>query len=144
MNNNSRSAISFIELKNKAEEIYDFGNDWGLYVDIEIQFYNFREQKIKINRNTYPLFKIVEVIDEGIYDDKHDDNYSNNKDYENYSNNCKKNENEIINGDSNCKIQKYNKSFIQITKNILYNFIVTIIILFGVIYLIIYFALLDI
>lgn len=135
MNNNSRSAISFIELKNKAEEIYDFGNDWGLYVDIEIQFYNFREQKIKINRDPYPLFKIVETLCEN-------DDYNNENDNYGY-NSCKNKSN--LNTNYNNEIKKYsNINYIQITKKIFYKFIITIIITFGVIYLIIYFALLDI
>ena len=45
----SRSAITFEELKNKTEEVYEFGNDWGLYVDIEMNYNsNFKKQKIKI------------------------------------------------------------------------------------------------
>lgn len=56
----SRSAISFEELKNKTDEIYEFGNDWGLYVDIETNYHNnFKQQKIKTSN--YSLFKIFEA-----------------------------------------------------------------------------------
>lgn len=59
----SKSAITFKELKNKTEEIYEFGNDWGLYVDIEMNYQNnFKPQKIKTSNFT--LFKILEDDDE--------------------------------------------------------------------------------
>lgn len=44
----SRSALTFIELKNKTEDIYEFGNDWGLYIDIEMNYQtHFREIREK-------------------------------------------------------------------------------------------------
>ena len=59
MNTKSRSALTFSELKNKTEEIYEFGNDWGLYIDIEMNYQNhFREKKINKVINT--LDKIIE------------------------------------------------------------------------------------
>lgn len=63
----SRSALTFSELKNKTEDIYEFGNDWGLYIDIETNYQNhfkeIREKKINKIRNT--LDKIDEY--EGDY-----------------------------------------------------------------------------
>lgn len=40
MNIKSRSAISFDELKDKVEDIHEFGNDWGLFIDIESDYQN--------------------------------------------------------------------------------------------------------
>lgn len=66
MNIKSRSALTFSELKNKTEDIYEFGNDWGLYIDIETNYQNhfkeIREKKINKIRNT--LDKIDEHEDE--------------------------------------------------------------------------------
>jgi len=77
MNIKSRSALTFSELKNKTDEIYEFGNDWGLYIDIEINYQNhFREKKNKII-NT--LDKINEN-DEGKYDISNDISNDNSND----------------------------------------------------------------
>lgn len=40
MNIKSRSAICFNELKEKVEEVHEFGNDWGLFIDIENDYQN--------------------------------------------------------------------------------------------------------
>jgi len=76
MNIKSRSALSFNELKNKSEEIYEFGNDWGLYIDIEINYHNhFRDQKL--NKSKYPIHIINEI------DETNEDNSGNLNTYDN-------------------------------------------------------------
>jgi hypothetical protein len=65
----SRSAMTFKELKNKTEEIYEFGNDWGLYVDIETNYQqNYKPQKI--NKTNFTLFKILELKHEDEEDEE--------------------------------------------------------------------------
>lgn len=84
MNNKSRSALTFSELKNKTEDIYEFGNDWGLYIDIEINYHNhfkeMRENKInRINKIKNTLDKIDESEYENEYNEIYKDDYDNNK-----------------------------------------------------------------
>ncbi len=74
----SASAITFDELKNKVEEIHDFGNDWGLFVDIETNYHNhFPEQKI--NRTNYPLYQIIEEDEENLDNVKKNNYFKNTK-----------------------------------------------------------------
>lgn len=80
----SRSAITFEELKNKTEEVYEFGNDWGLYVDIEMN-YNSNFKKQKINTSNFSLFKIFERINEDEDEDEEYNQYK--KEYEEYKEN---------------------------------------------------------
>jgi hypothetical protein len=79
MNFKSRSALTFSELKNKTDEIYEFGNDWGLYIDIETNYqHHFREKKI--NRIINTLDKINENDEEnyGLSSDNSNDIYNKN------------------------------------------------------------------
>lgn len=93
MNNKSRSAITFSELKNKTEDIYEFGNDWGLYIDIEINYHNhfkeMRENKInRINKIKNTLDKIDENEYENDcdYDEIYKGEYNNDKNKNKISN----------------------------------------------------------
>jgi len=78
MNFKSRSALTFSELKNKTDEIYEFGNDWGLYIDIEMNYqHHFREKKInriintldRINENENE-FEMENLHENDIYKEK--------------------------------------------------------------------------
>jgi hypothetical protein len=88
MNFKSRSALTFSELKNKTDEIYEFGNDWGLYIDIEMNYqYHFREKKI--NRIINTLDRINENEFENEFEMKNLNENENEKNhyYENKINN---------------------------------------------------------
>jgi hypothetical protein len=75
MNIKSRSALTFSELKNKTDEIYEFGNDWGLYIDIETNYQHYFREK-KINKIINTLDRINENDEENY--DLSNDNYNNN------------------------------------------------------------------
>lgn len=47
----SKSHITFAELQKKANQVFEFGNDWGLYVDIEKceLNYDLKSHKFKYN-----------------------------------------------------------------------------------------------
>lgn len=88
MNNKSRSAITFSELKNKTEDIYEFGNDWGLYIDIEINYHNHMKEmrEKKINR----IINTLDKIDENEYENDYDYDEIYKGEYDNDKNKNKK------------------------------------------------------
>lgn len=69
MNIKSRSAITFNELKDKVDEIHEFGNDWGLFIDIENDYQNqFGENSL--NRKKYNPINNFEFDNDDIKYDK--------------------------------------------------------------------------
>lgn len=104
----SRSALTFIELKNKTEDIYEFGNDWGLYIDIEMNyqthFREIREKKINKIRNT------LDKIDE--YEDEYLNHHIEIDKEENHKNAKNKNEKNKI--DINTLLYRLRKCFRQL------------------------------
>jgi hypothetical protein len=43
--NKSKSLITFKEFKNRMEDVHNFGNDWGLFIDIENHTHSFVKAK---------------------------------------------------------------------------------------------------
>lgn len=84
----AKSAITFDEFKNKVDEVFEFGNDWGLYVEIDKNYNHFMENKI--NKNKYKLFSIIEnnIEEDDINYDTYD-TYETNQNISNYFNNIK-------------------------------------------------------
>lgn len=96
MNFKSRSALTFSELKNKTDEIYEFGNDWGLYIDIEMNYqHHFREKKI--NRIINTLDRINENEFENEFEMKNLNENENENEKNHYYENKINNKNYILN-----------------------------------------------
>lgn len=70
MNIKSRSAISFNELRDKVEDIHDFGNDWGLYIDIENDYNNQFGENSPIKQKKNYIFDNIEFDDDDDDDKK--------------------------------------------------------------------------
>jgi hypothetical protein len=90
----SKSAISFKELQHMANEVVDFGNDWGFYVDIEtnnklIEFTYFKKEKFNKKKIIYETIKEYENIEEKRF-------FNNNENNENKKNKKAENSEKII------------------------------------------------
>ena len=128
MNHKSRSALTFNELKNKTEDIYEFGNDWGLYIDIEKNYHqHFKEMREKkINRIINTLDKISEIENE--YDDVYDElNKDNHETYTDKDKDKYKDKNNF----NNSKINGYINYF----RTCLRELIIYLFIIFGISYI---------
>lgn len=75
----SKSAISFKELEHMANEVVEFGNDWGFYVDIEtnnklIEFTYLKKEKFNKKRIIFETIKEDENIEEKLFNNYSDEN----------------------------------------------------------------------
>jgi hypothetical protein len=76
----SKSAISFKEFQNIANEVLEIGNDWGFYIDIETnhKLIDFQFTKIpKFNKQKY-YYETIKEFDK--YEEisiEHEDKYNN-------------------------------------------------------------------
>lgn len=76
----SKSHVTFDELEKKANHVFEFGNDWGLYVDIEnseMKYSDFQRSKYKMSTiNEYPEYanNIKNIINPKRVDDDDDNN----------------------------------------------------------------------
>lgn len=77
----SKSAISFKEYQDIANEVLELGNDWGFYVDIETnnKLVDFSFIKTSKNKNNYIFDSIKEEKEEYKENTTHKDKYENKK-----------------------------------------------------------------
>lgn len=62
----SKSAITFKEFEKKINEFHDFGNEWGLYIDIEKNYNDMKvstRKSVRVNEYGYPeyVFQVEQI-----------------------------------------------------------------------------------